>query len=80
MSILTPIQQSYVQQVPPWCREDMAKYLSVSAEVVIGSQREVAEAPAFAIEVVGTDFWIGCRSTAEEARALADDLGLRVRN
>lgn len=80
MNSLTPVQQSYVQQVPPWCRDDMAKYLSAGAEVVVGPQREVAEAPAFAVEVVGTDFWIGCRATAEEARALAVELGLHVRN
>lgn len=80
MKSLTPVQQCYVQQVPPWCRADMVKYLSAGAEVVVGPQREVAEAPAFAIEVFGTDFWIGCRATADEARALAVELGLRVRN
>lgn len=66
-------------QVPHWCREDLARYLAAGAEVVIGPQREVAEAPVFAIEVAGTDFWVGCRSTADEATALAVELGLRVR-
>lgn len=80
MSKLTPVQQSYVQQVPRWCRDGMAKYLSAGAEVIVCPQREVPDAPAFAIEVAGTDFWIGCRSTVEEARTLAADLGLRVRN
>jgi len=78
MSDLTPVQQAYVQQVPPWCRDDMTKYLSAGAEVVVVPQRQVAEAPAFAIEVADTDFWIGCCSTAEEAGTLATELGLRV--
>jgi len=50
----------------------MAKYLAAAAEV--------AEAPAFAIEVVGTDLWIGCCSTADEAQELAVELVLHVRN
>ncbi len=78
MSTLTPIQQDYVQQVPFKCRYDMTKYLEAGAEVLVVPQREVADAPAFAIAVAGTDFWIGCSATAEEARRLATELGLLV--
>lgn len=76
---LTPTQQAYVDQVPfKEVRPALAEFLASGVEVVIGRQHEVPEAPPFAITVHGTEFWIGCCASADEASALAESLGLRV--
>ena len=66
--------------MPSYARADLAKHLPAGVNVVIGSQNEVPEAPQFSIAVEGTDFWIGCSGSVDEAAALALSLGLRVKN
>jgi len=79
--ILTPAQQTYVDQVPfKDAKVDLAKYLAAGAEVVISQQNDVSEAPPFSIAVDGTDFWVGCCESVDEALSLASSLGLRVKN
>jgi hypothetical protein len=56
----------------------MAQYLADGADVVVYPQDVCREAPPFAIGVVGTDFWIDCCNTREEAVTLAGSLGLKV--
>lgn len=75
---LTAIQQIHVAKVFADSRADMARYLEAGADVVIQAQDEVPEVPPYAIVVAGTDFWIDCCATAEEASAFAAALGLRV--
>lgn len=57
----------------------MASYLEASARVVIYRQDECGDdVPPYAIRVEGTDFWIDCCGTPEEARKRAEALGLTV--
>jgi len=57
----------------------MASYLASGAQVVIYRQHEcVDDVPPYAIAVAGTDFWIDCCGTREEAAVLARSLGLTL--
>lgn len=75
---LTAAQQAHVAKVFPECRVDMARFLAAGAEVAIGLQDEVGDAPPYAIAVKGTDFWIDCHPSVERAVAAAQALGLKV--
>lgn len=66
---LTAIQAAHVANVFPECRTEMAQYLAGGAEVVIGLQHEVGEAPPYSITVAGTNFWIDCCGSEAEARS-----------
>jgi hypothetical protein len=81
MSIkLTAVQAEHVANVFPECRAEMSLYLAGGAEVVVGRQREVGEAPPYSITVAGTNFWIDCCATEPEAHARARALGLRAQH
>lgn len=75
---LTADQQDHVDKVFPECRVEMAQYLAAGADVVIGLQNEVGEAPPYAITVKGTNFWVDCFRTVADAAAAARRLGLKV--
>lgn len=77
---LTTGQQAQVAKSFPECRQEMAAYLAASARVVIEPQREVPNAPPFAIVVEHTDFWFDCCPSPEVARNLCSQIGLVVVN
>lgn len=78
MNTLTAEQASHVAKVYPECKAEMARYLSSGAQVVICLQDECGDVPPYAIKVAGTDFWVDCCATPEEAATLARSLGLTV--
>jgi len=74
---LTDAQAAHVAAAPPECRADMAGYLAAGASVVIYRQSECGkDVPPFALGVEGTDFWIDCCDSPEDAVAQATKLGL----
>ncbi|TDG21143.1 hypothetical protein [Paraburkholderia silviterrae] len=76
---LTSLQAEHVAKVYPECRAEMTGYLKGSAQVVIYRQDECGDdVPPYAIRVEGTDFWIDCCATPEDARKRAEMLGLMV--
>lgn len=75
---LTALQLEQVAKAPRGCREDMEHYLSSGAQVTIEHQNEVGEAKPYAVQVVGTDYWIDCYASAAEAAEAAKALGLEV--
>jgi adenylate cyclase len=76
---LPPVQAAYVDGASPAARNQLSLYLHAGMDVAIFPQDEAGPGvPRYAIGVVDTDFWIGCRKTLAEARALADSLGLPV--
>ncbi|ENZ78068.1 MULTISPECIES: hypothetical protein [Ralstonia] len=79
---LTPAQLAHLARVELRSRQaggEMAQYLAEGADVVVYRQDECREAPPFAIGVVGTDFWIDCCDSREEAFTVAESLGLKVK-
>ena len=69
---LTSTQLAHVAKVFPECRSTMARYLADGVEVDVVRQREVGEAPAYAIYVCSDpDFWIDCCPSFEEAQELS---------
>lgn len=82
---LTATQQAYLEQVAAEGllseadRERMAGFLRTGASVIVLHQRELWDAPPFAVAPVDAqDFWLGTWHTAEEAAAMAAALGLQV--
>ncbi|CAG9252074.1 conserved hypothetical protein [Paraburkholderia unamae] len=79
MKTMSAAQCAHVAKVYPECRGEMAHYLSCGPEVVIYRQNECGDdVPPYAIAVAGTDFWVDCCDTSDEAVALARSLGLTV--
>ncbi|WP_059414294.1 hypothetical protein [Cupriavidus basilensis] len=80
MEALTTAQAAHVAKVFPECRAEMAGYLAAGVAVVIGRQNECGpDVPPYAIAVATRqDFWIDCCNTPDEAKALAEGLGLSV--
>jgi adenylate cyclase len=78
-SDLNPVQAAYVDGTGPAYQRQMILYLRAGLDVAIFPQRIAGPSvPPYAIGVVDTDFWIGCRKTPDEAAALAKSLGLPV--
>ena len=79
---LTDRQLSHLSKTPSWCRDEMAGYLTNAVDVGVAHQNECGPyVPPFAIFVVANqDFYIECCDSAESAKQLALDLGLRVVN
>lgn len=77
---LTSIQAAHVAAVYPECKAQMANYLAVGVEVVVGPQTECGpDVPPIAIAVASDQaFWIDCCETVEVAKSRAQALGLRV--
>ena len=76
---MTTAQLAHVAKVYPECKREMAHYLSSGAEVVIYRQDACGDdVPPYAIKVAGSDFWIDCCATPEEAAVVARSLGLTV--
>ncbi len=76
---LGQIQLAHIEHVFPECKAQMADYLSDGVEVGICRQREVGEAPPYAIYVrADPAFWIDCCESVEQARERAASLGLKV--
>jgi hypothetical protein len=79
MKTMTAAQRAHVAKVYPECRNEMASYLASGAQVVIYRQDECGDdVPPYAIAVAGTDFWVDCCDTPQEAMALARSLGLTL--
>lgn len=78
-SALTPSQLAHVASVFPECRAQMAQYLGDGVEVDICVQKEVGEAPPYAIYICSDpEFWVDCCASMEQAQALATSLGLKL--
>lgn len=76
---LTSTQLAHVAKVFPESRSAMARYLADGVKVDFVQQREVGEAPAYAIYVCSDpDFWIDCCPSVEEAQELSKSLGLSL--
>ena len=79
---LTKVQREFLLTVDnKWCMREVADYLRRNVEVCIVHNRDVSEAPPFALDVVERPgFWIGCFDTSDEAQSMAQRLGLKVRS
>lgn len=75
---LNAAQIEYLRDVTD-ARAEIAEYLRRGVAVHIVHQTDVPDAPPYALTVVEKPgFWIGCFSTAAEADAIAQKIGLVV--
>jgi hypothetical protein len=51
---------------------------AIDADVVVFEHREFLTDKRWAIQVVGTDYWLECTKTKQEALALCEQMGWRV--
>ena len=72
-------QLEFMKSIVGFERKQVADYIRRQVPVQVVDNDEVAEAPAFALDVVeNPGYWLNCFETAELAEAAANALGLPI--
>lgn len=77
---LTDIQRKFVENAPTGHQHPLAYYMRHNARVDILEQDDDYNALPWAIQIRGTNFWVDCCETKDEARERALELGFRLSN
>ena len=73
----TPIAKAASKKMPDKSYLEWLRY-AVDTNVIVFKDKEIGPYKSWAIQVIGTDYWLECTSTKQEALELCKKMGWRV--